>query len=363
MELKGTILFNDNIVNSFLTQPFLSMTRRLFNKKMLTTSILTPFLLNSFIPTMETQKLIKPPRLKKGDMVGLIAPGSPFTNSQFKKAVKNIESLGLRIKYGKYLNEKNGYLAGTDEQRLSDLHEMFEDNAINGIWCIRGGYGTARLLPKIDYKIIRKNPKIFIGFSDITALLNAIFHKSGLVCFHGPVGASDFTNFTVNHLKQLIIDDVKQDLTITRRAKEDKFKVLNSGKAEGCLVGGNLSLIAALVGTKYQLSFKDKILFLEDIGEQPYRLDRMLTQIRQSSDLDKAAGIVLGIFENCDANNPDRSLTLMEMFDDQFSELSMPIVYGMPFGHVANQCTFPLGINVQFDADKGELKFQETAVE
>jgi len=308
--------------------------------------------------------------LKEGDTIGLIAPGSPFSDKEpYQKAIENIESLGFKVKLGKNLYSKYGYLAGRDEERLADLHTMFADDEVAGIWCIRGGYGTSRLLPGIDYKLIKNNPKALIGFSDITALLQAIYQKTGLVGFHGPVAAFDFTEYTIESFKKVLMSNslpiIGQSILndeLGQRESSYARKVINPGIMAGQIAGGNLSLIAALSGTNYEWDVKDKILLIEDVGEKPYRVDRMLTQLLQNQDLNKAAGILLGVFNNCEAKEKDASLKLMETLEDRLRQLNIPVAYGFSFGHIENQCTLPIGIKARFDTDKFELQLLEGAV-
>ncbi|MEM1320591.1 MAG: LD-carboxypeptidase [Bacteroidota bacterium] len=308
-------------------------------------------------------RLLKPKALKPGDTVGLVAPGSAATEEQFQKSLSQLQSLGLQVRYTDNILARRGYLAGEDQQRLDDLHQFFADSSIQGIWCMRGGYGSARLLDRIDYKLIRKNPKVLIGYSDITALLQAIHIKTGLVGFHGPVAVSDFNEYTVQQLNALLMSPQRPyRLPYPEDQGREEVYTIRSGKARGRLIGGNLSLLTALVGTPYQWKVKGKILFIEDVGEKPYRIDRMLTQLLQSAPLEKAAGIALGVFANCEAKPGDSSLRLSETLQDRLAQLGIPVVYGLPFGHISQQCTLPLGIEAELDADTGQLTLLETAV-
>ena len=314
------------------------------------------------------KKCIKPKRLSVGDTIGLIAPSSSITDAKLKKAIGNMESLGLKVKLGKYIKEINGYLAGTDEERLEDLHNMFADDSVDGIWCIRGGYGAGRILPKINYKLIKKNPKVFIGYSDITALTQAIYQETGLICFHGPVASSTFSDYTVKHLKAVLMNPTKThtfEYATDNDAEKNKAyrtEVIRAGRATGELIGGNLSLLVSMVGTKFHWNEKNKLVFIEDIGEKPYRIDRMLTQLLQTSDLDKAAGIILGVFEDCEAQPDDRSLTLMETLKGQFEPLGIPVIYGLSFGHITNHFVMPLGVKAMMDTERRTVTLLESAL-
>lgn len=313
----------------------------------------------------EDQPLILPRRLKEGDTIGLITPGSYIPDKDLAKAEKNMLALGLRVKRGKNLRALRGFTAGTDQERLEDLHSMFADPEVDAIWCARGGYGCTRLLPYIDFSIIRKNPKILIGYSDITALTTAVFQETGLVCFHGPVAASTFTDYTRRELEAILFSFGKSrtiSIAEENREKEDPLfqpMVLNPGKASGRLIGGNLSLLATMAGTPWALKTENRLLFLEDVEEKPYRIDRMLTQLKQSANLEEAAGFALGVFAGCVPEPEDRSLSLEDTIKGQFLLLSQPAVYGLSIGHISNQCTIPVGVKATLDADKKTITINE----
>ncbi|MEM1214822.1 MAG: LD-carboxypeptidase [Bacteroidota bacterium] len=315
-------------------------------------------------------RLRRPERLRRGDAVGLITPASFISDDSLQKAVTNLESLGLKVVMGQHLRDRYGSLAGTDAQRLSDLHQFFADPKIKGIWCARGGYGTPRLLEQIDYRLVKLNPKVFIGYSDITALLNAFWERSQLVSFHGPVGASTFTDYTREQVQRTLFEPshplviappaVQLDEAQTDSAYEPQ--TIRGGTATGPLVGGNLSLLASSVGTTYAPDVRGKLLFIEDIGEKPYRIDRMLTTLRQAWPLEKAAGIVLGIFNDCEAKAGTFSLTLQQTLRDRLGDLPIPIAYGLPIGHIDNMCTLPVGVPARLAADDLQLTILESGV-
>jgi muramoyltetrapeptide carboxypeptidase len=298
----------------------------------------------------------------------MIAPASPPADEKFDKAFANLTALGFKVKPGASLRAKNGHLAGTDAQRLADLHQAFSDPEVEAVWCIRGGYGCSRLLPDVDYDLIRKHPKPFIGYSDITALHLAIHGKTGLVTFHGPVVASDFPDNTLRHFKSVLMEPAPRYDIMAPGAGEvlpgDEYKpwVVHPGKASGALIGGNLALLAALAGTPFMPSFRHKLVFIEDIGEQPYRIDRMLTQLLQATDLRQAAGIALGVFTDCAPKGDSGSMTLAETLRDRLGSLGIPVMYGIPFGHVSHQATLPYGILAELDTEKGMLSLLEKAV-
>lgn len=313
-------------------------------------------------------KTVKPKRLRENDLIALISPGSYVDDAGLEQAVGNLERLGLRVKLGKHIRMERGYTAGTDAQRLEDLHAGFEDQEVAAVWCVRGGYGCSRLLPSIDYRMIARNPKALIGYSDITALLNAIYFKTGLVGFHGPVGASRFTEFSESHIRAVLMEG-KDNWKITRpdtfkekNSKAYDFNTISTGQAEGTLLGGNLSLLAAMAGTGYLPPFDQYLLFVEEVGEKPYRVDRMFTQLRQTNALNQVAGIALGIFADCEPDPDDRSLSLSQTLDDRLGDLDVPAAYGLPFGHIGDQCTLPVGIRAAFDAQEGSLTLLEAGV-
>ena len=337
------------------------MHRRQFLKK--NTALLVAAALSTATVNKRKPKKIKPIRLKKGDTVAFITPGSFIDDESLEKAVQNVEVLGCKVLLSKNIRAHRGFLAGTDQQRLDDLHWAFSENKISAVWCARGGYGCSRLLPDINYGLIKKNPKILIGFSDVTALVNTIFQQTGLITFHGPVAASEFTDFTKNNLQAVLMEGKENFLISLPQTEESPVEGLSfhPKKIKGELAGGNLSLLAAMAGTPYAVDFKNKIAFIEDIGEKPYRIDRMLTQLRQACNLEKACGIALGDFSNCDSDEPN-SLTLKETLTDRLDFGKMPVGYRFPFGHTEDHCTLPVGMQVELDVERMEVRMLENAV-
>ena len=325
-------------------------------------------------------KKIKPARLVAGDTIGVIAPSSGLPEHVIQKAIVGLEKLGFVLKLGKNIRAMRGYLAGTEQQRLDDFHAAFADKSVKAVWCIRGGYGAARFIPQINYDIIRKNPKIFIGYSDITALHVAIHQQTGLTTFHGPVGTSDFTDYTKSHVLDVLMHptpnykislcplNLTQETTLFKPASIEaglnKPEIIVAGKCRGQLIGGNLSLLSSAAGTPYALrNVKGKILFMEDIDERPYRIDRMLTQVLHSVDLKSCAGIALGIFDGCHPTKEDvNTLSLSECLHDRLGHLGIPVVYGLSFGHIKNQCTLPYGIETEMNTADKTLTLLESAV-
>jgi len=316
--------------------------------------------------------LLKPAVLKPGDTVGLITPSTFVSDpDRIAAAVRTVEYFGLKMKMGQNVRKQTGYVGGTIAQRLSDLHDMFRDPEVKAVFTIRGGYGSGQLLDDIDYDLIRRNPKIFVGFSDITAMHLAIHKKTGLVTFHGPVTLSKFTGYTQEHFRKAMFDS-KPIGSVTNPPLSDPLwpshtlRTVKPGKARGPLIGGNLSLIASLMGTPYEIDTRGKILFIEDVGEQPYSIDRMLTQLRLSGKLKSAAGIIFGECEDCRRSDYkpsfDATFSLGEVVDNILGELKIPVLSGLTIGHTDDQLTLPLGVMATLDADKGELVIEESAV-
>ena len=316
-------------------------------------------------------KLLRPRRLRPGDQVGLITPASYIDDEGLEKAVTNLERLGLKVVLGQHIRARYGSMAGTDDQRLADLHQMFEDSTIKAVWCARGGYGAARLLQQIDYRLLRRHPKILVGYSDITALHCAIQQKSGLVTFHGPVGSSNFTDYTTAQLDAALFQPTPHSTIPIAPAQMVQAEAdatytphtITAGQATGLITGGNLSLLAALAGTSYLPNPKGKLLFIEDIGEKPYRLDRMLTTLRQAWPLQEAAGILLGVFADCEASTNSFSLSLKQTLQDRLGDLGIPVLYGFSFGHIDHMTTLPMGVRAQLDTEQQTLTLLEPGVE
>lgn len=342
------------------------MNRRSFARR----ALLGATAVGTFSWASAEQDIIRPARLRKGDQVGLITPASYIDDAGLEKAVTNLEKLGLKVVRGQHLRAQYGGMAGTDMERLADLHSMFANPAIKGIWCARGGYGAARLLEQLDYELISKNPKVLMGYSDITALHCAIWQKTGLVSFHGPVGNSTLTDYTLEQVQAVLFQPQEEHLVniaeaqLVQASADEIYKAgtIVPGQAEGQLIGGNLSLLASLVGTPYLPDVKGKLVFIEDIGEKPYRIDRMLTTLRQAWPLRDAAGIVLGVFADCEASSGSRSLSLQETLKDRLGDLGIPVFYGMSFGHVDNMTTLPIGVRARLDTANQSLTLLEAGV-
>jgi muramoyltetrapeptide carboxypeptidase len=318
------------------------------------------FAASAFPPEFST--LLKPKRLKEGDTIAVTSPaGAVWEEKQIDKFIFILNAIGFKVVQGATLKQKYGYFAGTDEFRAAELNTFFADKNIKGIFSMKGGWGCARLLDKLNYDLIKANPKVLMGFSDITTLLNVIYAKTGLVTFHGPVGNSGWNEFTIAAFKSVIMDAGQAELPLSTKP-EDTFSVINPGKASGELIGGNLSVLSGLLGSSYLPDFKNKILFLEEVKEEPYRIDKMFTQLKLNGALDKLSGLVLGKFSKCEAEEPWKAFTFMEVLEQHIKPLGIPAFYGAAFGHTENKVTLPVGIKVSMDADKGMIKLTESAV-
>ena len=308
----------------------------------------------------------KPKRLNKKDVIGIISPASsPDEFSRIERGVKYLESLGYRVKVGENINKNYGYLAGTDEERISDLHNMFKDKEVKAIFSIRGGYGAFRLLDKINYTLIRNNPKIFVGYSEITSLQMAFLEKAGLITFAGPMVAVDFYEEVSPFTNEMFWATITSNKSIGKiKYPTDQIASnVRKGNASGRVVGGNLAVFTALLGTNYFPNLTSKILLLEDIGELPYKVDRMLNQLRLAGAFKKIRGIILGRFVDCNEHDPNKkTLTLGEVIDQYISTLKVPSIYAFPHGHIKDFVTIPFGLKVNLNATKGAVEFTESAV-
>lgn len=311
--------------------------------------------------------MLKGKRLRQGDTIGVIGPsGAVRTEGAVDAAVAYMKELGFNVKLGESANARYGYLSGTDELRARDLNAMFADPQVDAIVCTRGGYGTMRILDQLDYDVIRANPKIFVGFSDITAMHIAFQEKCGLVTFHGPMATMWNDELPKDFIRESLFSGIMNDAPMGELHNAPGYherRTVNPGSAEGVLVGGNLSLIAGTIGTPYEINTKDRILFIEEIGERTYCVDRMLTQLRLAGKFKDCAGIVFGDFNDCPVEYPDFGLTLEEVIRDCAASSGKPIFTGLQAGHVTPKITLPLGVRVRMDADACRLTVLESAVE
>lgn len=316
-------------------------------------------------------QMIRPRRLRKGQTVGLVSPASnTLENEQIRFAIEVVESLGFKVKQGKYLFERTQYFAGSDEQRAEDVNSMFADPSVDAIFALRGGYGSARILPFLDYDSMAKNPKVFMGYSDITAMLVAINKRCSMVTFHGPIAKQVYSKYTLAEFKKVLMFPEPNTLLAAvppfeagegLADIENRLTRIYPGKARGQLLCGNLTLLVSLLGTPYEPDFQGKILVLEEVGEEPYRVDRMLTQLWLAGKLQAVAGIVFGKFVNCDSEGGN-SFSLEEIFFNRCSPLRVPCIRGLMVGHVDDQTVLPLGMVAELDVAAGCLKLLEPGV-
>lgn len=310
--------------------------------------------------------MLRPKGLVFGDRLGIISPASPISKEKAEKAYRQLMKMGFKVKMGKSCYEKYGYLAGSDKLRSEEINNMFKDTTINGIISMRGGYGTSRILELLDYEIIKNNPKVFIGYSDITALHIAMNQNSNLITFHGPMVASNmiekFDDFSKNSLYNSVLENSFIGELIN--PPEEEIKIINGGIAEGKIIGGNLCLIVDTLGTPYEIDTKGKILFIEEIGEEPYRIDRMFTQLRLAGKFKEANGIILGDFNDCKANASEYadSLSLMQVINDIIKPSGKPTIYNFQSGHCQPMITIPFGVKAKLDATNKQLTILERPI-
>ncbi len=311
-------------------------------------------------------RIIKPAKLQTGDVVGIIAPASaPVDPTKLENGIRYIEKNGYRVELGKNVSKINGYLAGTDQERADDLNSMFKNKDVKAIICLRGGYGASRILDKINFKLIRSNPKILVGYSEITALQMAILQKTGLVTFAGPMIATDFGNGVTSYTEDFFWRIVSSNKKIGRLKypDNDKLVAITKGSASGRIIGGNLSVFAALTGTEYFPELKGRILMFEEVDELPYKVDRLLNQLRLLKLFKQIKGIILGRFVDCiEHDTSKRTLTLGEVMEDYMKDLKIPVLYTFPHGHIKDKVTVPFGINIKMNASKGFVEYLESAV-
>ncbi|SMC89610.1 S66 peptidase family protein [Sporomusa malonica] len=313
---------------------------------------------------MDFTPRIKPRRLCPGDTIGVIAPASPGNQELAAAGTQLLEAKGFRVQLGKTVNQELGYLSGSDMARAADLNAMFAAPDIKGIICLRGGYGTMRLLELLDYELIQKHPKIFVGYSDITALHTSIGQRTGLVTFHGPMVASDMGQDISPYTWEYFLQAVTTPEPLGPIVNPPLVPVpefIVPGTAEGCLTGGNLSLIASTLGTPYEIDTCGKILCLEDVGEAPYRIDRMLTQLLLAGKLQAAAGIVFDVCTDCELEAKPPSFTVEEVLRDRLGDLNKPVLINLYFGHTADKATLPLGVKATLRTEDGGLVITEAA--
>ena len=308
-----------------------------------------------------------PAPLRKGDTIALVSPSAATDEAlNLQLAREAMEALGFKVTAGAHMASRRGHLAGTDAERAGDLNAAFADPDVKAIVCVRGGSGAARLLPLLDYGAVRRNPKVLLGYSDITALHNALLAQAGLVTFHGPIGSGSWNRFNVDQFRRVFLDrelmtyqnvvDAGDELV----PRKNRTVTITGGKARGELVGGNLTVLTALAGSPYLPDFGGKILFLEDVSEAPYRVDRMFSTLKLMGALDRIAGFVFGECTDCDPGEGYGSLTLDQIFEDHIKPLGIPAYRGAMIGHIRQQFILPVGGRVELDADAGTLRMLES---
>jgi muramoyltetrapeptide carboxypeptidase len=298
-------------------------------------------------------------KLRYGDTIGVVAPSGPDTVEVIRDAIDRLVKLGFRVKEGRHIYDSWGHLAGRDEDRASDFMAMFEDDEVDMVMCLRGGYGAMRVLPYLRFDVIRTHPKILLGYSDITALLNNVTQRCDFVTFHGPVACSNLNHEeTLNSLLTSIMNGTAPYTVVdsNRHRTQTNF----SGDIEGTLAGGNLTLITSLLGTPFEVDLKDKIVLIEDIGEEPYRIDRMLTQLLLSGRLQQAKGFIIGYFTNCEPTSP-QSFTWEQVIEERILSLDKPTILHASVGHQYPNLTMPIGAKVVMDG-RGAVYVAEPVV-
>lgn len=341
------------------------MHRRQFIGNAALAALLLPLAGKAGAQAAATGRLL-PVALNRGDTVALVSPSAavdePF-NLQLAREV--LEALGFEVRTGAHYASRRGYLAGTDAERAGDLNAAFADDAIKAVICVRGGSGAARILPLLDYDAIRANPKVLLGYSDITALHSAIHARTGLVTFHGPNGTGSWNRFNADQFRRVFFD---RELMQYRNAVDDEDELvprrnrtvtIAGGKASGELIGGNLTVLTAIAGSPYLPDFTGKILFLEDVSEAPYRVDRMFSTLKLMGALDRIAGVIFGECTDCNPGGGYGSLTLDQILEDYIKPLNIPAYSGAMIGHIRRQFIVPIGGRVEMDADAGSFRLLE----
>jgi muramoyltetrapeptide carboxypeptidase len=315
---------------------------------------------------LSTDNMRKGKALQPGDTFGVVAPSSPACTAEINEAHQVLRSIGFKVVFGAscYARE-GGYLAGKPELRAKDIQDMFMRDDIDGILCLRGGYGSPQLLPLLDYELIRHHPKVFIGYSDITALHTVLGQRCGFITFHGPMLTSDMAQRLHPFAKQSLfqaVQEVKHHGRAVQNPAGQALTSLVSGEAHGRLTGGNLTLLCATLGTPYEIDTSGKIVFLEDIGEEPYRIDRMMNQLDLAGKLEPAAGFVIGDFNDCASEKYKDGFTTEEVLRRYVTRYGQPVLYGLKAGHCSPAVTLPFGVRAHLDGTNSIMTLEEPAV-
>lgn len=305
---------------------------------------------------IKQREITTPKGLSKDSLIAIAAPASPTSPGEIARTVSTLKKLGYKVEVGRTINRRNTgefrYFSGTDDERAEEFMGFAERKDVDCILCARGGYGIMRILPLIDYMTIRDNPKIIIGFSDITALLIAVEKLSGVATYHGPVAVSSFDSFTIENF-QRVLNTVEKFKPIVFNGND--IKTIVEGNASGRLVGGNLSMIVSTLGTPYEIDTYNSIFFLEEVSEHPYKIDRMLTQLWLAGKFQQASGVALGAFHNLNSRRPfypNRSFTIFEIISQLIKPLGIPTILGLPVGHIKGQITLPIGVEAEINTKK-----------
>jgi muramoyltetrapeptide carboxypeptidase len=310
--------------------------------------------------------VLKPPALQKGDLIGLVSPASaPSSHEMIERGVRYLERIGYRVKVGQHAARVHGYLAGTDDQRAADFNGMIRDKFVKAIIAVRGGYGTPRILPLLDYRTLRHRPKIIVGYSDLTALQLAVFHKTCLVTFSGPMSGVEMSDgidpYTEEHFWRILTSSKK--LGELKNPGGEPLKVLHSGNKSGRILGGNLATAISLLKTPFAPDFARSILVLEDVDEAPHRVDRMLAQLCNARILEKLSGLVFGKFVNCVPSDPNKPfIPVDEVLMSVAKDVKCPVLANLQYGHLPRKLTVPLGVRGRIDSKRGVLELTESAV-
>jgi len=319
---------------------------------------------------MGSKPLVRPPRLERGSRVALLAPAGPLLErDDVARAQELCRALGYEPVVGEHALARFGYLAGTDEERLHDLNGALADDTIDAVWCLRGGYGVTRLLDRVDFAALVRRPRAIIGFSDITALLAAVTRRAGVVAFHGPPARAAMPAFTRRHFTRVltapepagVLEPLPPPADVLV-PQQNRVVTIRGGAAEGTLAGGNLTLLQCLIGTPFFPDMNGALLVLEDVDEDLYRVDRMLAHLRMAGILAGVRGVLAGRFTGLDRSTGDGAFGLDEVLEHYFGPLGVPVVHGLPIGHIDDQWTLPLGARARFDADAGTVEVVEGAV-
>lgn len=310
----------------------------------------------------DTPTLIKPQALRLGDTVAIVAPASNLKPDYLQRGVAELERLGFRVKYASDILDKARYTAGSDERRVRELHQAFADPAVKAVWAARGGYGALRLFNLLDDELLRRNPKIFIGYSDVTALHLRFYRRFGWVTFHGPMAAKDLAGGVERYDHRTLLGALTAPEPLGLMASAQTEWLHSGAPVRGRLLGGCLSLIVALQGTPDELDTRGSILFLEDTGVKPYALDRMFQQLKLAGKFDEVRGVVFGEMRDC-VQHADQGYTIQEVLAELTEELKVPVLFGLPSGHSPRgNLTLPLGVQASLDAERGGLVIEESAV-